>query len=908
MSPQTINKLAVTDQSLDPLFDEAIDAIQSTLFEEDRKSFRHYADMESMLVDVRTTIDAAGEHEMNSKTCTKHVARFAHAFKPYFDLVNLFTNVRPDWLGWFWGIIALVFRTGSRYELLVQKIAELFGSIARALPEYDVLLKSVWQQSHAPTDDRLTLLSHVYADIVRLCLELYCMFSRSQGAKLRHRYDFASAAWKPLDTRFTHLQQRLVRHRRWVEATLAQDEEASARNRQKYIDVLFPNVRTNSDATAEADRMARRIRRLDKVKGWLSSCCAYRDTYEQSLNSSHSGSGSWFLNIPEYCRWKNTPFNETNANSTDHLSETWLGRLLFVQAKAGFGKTFISGRVISDLKTDAEDINIGAEPPTTIYFHFNAAHLYCTHPNDAFRALATQLVNIHQNDRPTLDALSLLIRTASFQDQASSDDVLSVLSLLVRQHPTFICLDGVDECSDINLLFESLPKICRKSDARVILFSRPTITLPLEYQEWASGLPHVITLGDAHNAADIDSYITENLTRLADQGLFGTSLEQSLIAKVSQHADGLFLWASLFLKFLQSPSLSPEERRMTLDHIENFKGLDPLYHNILQVLSRQNDRDRRVAADIFRWLALSFKQLCVPGFQTALTMVGSKDKVISDLADAVPQLTCGLVEVTPSSVMFIHRSVKEFLQSPHCQDSEFSLHDEDTVHGHLAARCLAFLTNEVPKRPLQRLQPYIRPRPILTQSNQSVRTGSSRDSGYKSMSSDNDGPSASVPQSPNMQGLGADLPFLRYSSLCWPIHLTRAFARPARHNTDKASSNMTWLPALSHFLTDRVAVTTWAEASWRHSLPPNLSRLIPLLSAIKSELLPSTMEGREIRWVIQGLRELSEAMSELREEYGVTLRENPSLIWQWSGTDGNRGFWPLWDEARGCIVGEERGD
>jgi hypothetical protein len=54
------------------------------------------------------------------------------------------------------------------------------------------------------------------------------------------------------------------------------------------------------------------------------------------------------------------------------------------------------------------------------------------------------------------------------------------------------------------------------------------------------------------------------------------------------------------------------------------------------------------------------------------------------------------------------------------------------------------------------------------------------------------------------------------------------------------------------------------------------------------------------------LKQLSEALNELRNDYGVTLANNPSLIWQRSiqgATDGM--FWPVWDEARGRVYGGE---
>jgi hypothetical protein len=564
--------------------------------------------------------------------------------------------------------------------------------------------------------------------------------------------------------------------------------------------------------------------------------------------------------------------------------------------------------VIDDLSAEAEDLNISDEPPTTAFFHFNAAHLYCTHPNDAFRALAAQLVHIHRHNRPTLDALSLLMRKTSGKQMASSDDVLEVLSLLLRQHSTFLIIDGVDECSDVELFLTLLPQLCRKSDTRVILFSRPGLNIPLEYQKWASDCPHVMSLNTSQNAIDIETFMTDNLNHLADQGYFGTGIDKSIFPQIAARSNGSFLWASLLLKYVQSPELQPNERRVSLEQAHLLEGLDSIYRLILIALDRKKSKEKRITADIFRWLASSIKRLCIPKFQTALAITSGRasteDLFLSNLADSVPRLTYNLVEVTDCSVLFAHRSVKEYLQSAECQDSAFSLFDDSLVHGHLAARCLSYLANDIPKRPLQRLLPYIRPAllPHTMSGSVSVRTGSSRDSGYKSMSSASD---TDVGHHDAQQTLTFDvhLPFLRYAALCWPIHLSRALANPAARPSSTPNDPFAytpWLPSLSQFLAERPAVTTWVESSWRYSLPPNLSRILPPLITIKSEVPPATVEGRELRWVVHGLRQLSEALNELRAEYGTTLRDNPSLIWQ-AATEG--GFWPVWDEKRGCVRG-----
>lgn len=315
------------------------------------------------------------------------------------------------------------------------------------------------------------------------------------------------------------------------------------------------------------------VRRVDKVKTWLSNTCSYRDIYEHRLRQRHPDSCAWFLGSEQYCKWKSAPFNQATVDDAEELERTWQDRVLFVQAKPGFGKSYISGAVIDDLSTEADNLNIDEEyePPTIAYFHFNASHSYCVHPNDAFRALAYQLIHSHRHDRSTLDTISLLMRKTPSDARASSDDVLTLLGLLLHQHPTFLVIDGLDECSDVQLFLTSLPEVCRKSDTRTMLFSRPDIEIPREYQRWASDSPYIFRLGEDSNTEDIKSYLGEKLSRMADQGFFGINMDRSIIGHVSGRANSMFLWASLLLKYLQSPGLTPDERRTVLYVYPGYK-------------------------------------------------------------------------------------------------------------------------------------------------------------------------------------------------------------------------------------------------------------------------------------------------------------------------------------------------
>jgi len=73
------------------------------------------------------------------------------------------------------------------------------------------------------------------------------------------------------------------------------------------------------------------VRRVDKIKAWLENCCAYRDVFEHRNRQRHPNTCTWFLNTPQYCKWKSAPFEGRLANDEDELQTSWHERIVFVQ-------------------------------------------------------------------------------------------------------------------------------------------------------------------------------------------------------------------------------------------------------------------------------------------------------------------------------------------------------------------------------------------------------------------------------------------------------------------------------------------------------------------------------------------------------------------------------------------------
>ena len=558
-------------------------------------------------------------------------------------------------------------------------------------------------------------------------------------------------------------------------------------------------------------------------------------------------------------------------------------------------------------------MEICGELPSTASYHFSHTRPESTQSDDAFRAIACQLLQNHRHDHLVLDATCLLLRKTSCREKATIDEVLEVLGLLLRQHPTFLVIDGADECNSLETFLTSLAGLCCKSDTKVILFSRPDIRIPLDYQKWASDAPHILSLTHEHNAASIEYYVARELNHMADKGFFGISMDRTLIPRVARTSNGVFLWASVLLDFLQSPTLSSDDRYAVLENTQSLESLQSLYRKVLTVLAHQPRHEKNLIADVFRWLSFSIGHLSPLALRNVLSAHSgsSEESYSTDLTEALPELSCGLLHVSNDTVYFSHRSICEYLKTPLSQDFEFSLHDESSTHAHLARRCLIYLAHNVPKRPLGGLRS--RNSPILPtmppSSGASLYTSKSGDSGYKSLSSSdvdnnavnscghvhhNNVSRASIRKIP----FDTHLQFLRYAALCWPIHLSRALSDGHTYRLCGLVSTLSlFLPALNAFLSSRLAITAWVEASFRYNLPPTLTRLVSPLSDLKAEIPPSTAQGKELRLVVNDIRMLSERLIDLKRECATSLRENPSLIWQQVDTAGGEQYWPVWDNG-----------
>ena len=329
----------------------------------------------------------------------------------------------------------------------------------------------------------------------------------------------------------------------------------------------------------------------------------------------------------------------------------------------------------------------------------------------AFRALATQLIQKHRTARPAIDALSLFFEEAARnQAKASEDDLVDILQILLAQFPTFIVIDGIEEAHDPARFMSELQAIINPLDSKAILLIRPTVKLPVLWRGERPFASCAVALSAEDNLDDFHLFFNDQLRNMVTEGLFGNRPEFDILENVqvlAQKANGMFLWADLFVRYLRCEALSPHDRVRELSEVNRFDHLDDLYEGILTLLSRGYTKNKLLVSSVFRWICCPMYQLSTNTLHVALAIIPGQptesNQYLCDFPMCIPRITGALVEIFQGVAVLIHSSFREYLESDRSLKFPlFSARDKAPIHAYLATQCFSYLAHDVPKTPLHK--------------------------------------------------------------------------------------------------------------------------------------------------------------------------------------------------------------
>jgi hypothetical protein len=337
---------------------------------------------------------------------------------------------------------------------------------------------------------------------------------------------------------------------------------------------------------------------------------------------------------------------------------------------------------------------------------FNASH-------DAFRALLAQLIFCRRFDQIVLNIAAIARpKHDTGQQFASDDEIFAILHLFLLQfgNCSFVC-DGIDECKDRAEFLKKLARLASDHNGcNFFLFSRPIMKIHKELRHHCE----ILELEHMQNIGDLRNFIQPKIEELIESGDLvipkATSADE-VVSNISRRANGIFLWAVLFLGYLKLPSLSISQRREALDNAHKFEGLHSLYDGILQYIEKEYPRfSRRNIRRALFWVVGAFRPLHANELQAAVAQMEVKafdeDDIIPNFTDSIGPMTGALIEITKDkTVRLIHITVAESLVSTSVKIAP-SFCDENildfkpvVVQRYLASTCLAYMFHTVPIGP-----------------------------------------------------------------------------------------------------------------------------------------------------------------------------------------------------------------
>ncbi|KAF7369563.1 ANK-REP-REGION domain-containing protein [Mycena venus] len=392
------------------------------------------------------------------------------------------------------------------------------------------------------------------------------------------------------------------------------------------------------------------IRHRDVILNWLSPYQFLSTTRRYFADAGEGGPVDGCLRI----------LSLKNGNL---VLEAPFGAVEFV---SGAGKTVLASMVVDHLSAASknnEDIGVAC-----IYLNHKEADQQP--PTKLLAGLWRQLVL--DRDIGSI-AESLYKQHREKGTEPSLDEVVNVLSLSLKEFSqVFIIVDAMDECPEFprEILLKQLAAM--GSNVNLLITSRPNISPE------SSSFPNFETLDILAAPGDIQVYINaqiESSPHLSKHIRRKPELQEEILTKVIDTADGMFLLAKLYVQFLSTKN--------TIGHVrealkEPPKNLYDSYDLAMQQIEAQNEDNRKTAHSTLIWVANAKRPLTVSELTVALAIKPGAQSLNEDYLldiETVLAVCAGLVIVDENlnMVRLVHYTTQEYLDSiqaqlfPHAQ-------------------------------------------------------------------------------------------------------------------------------------------------------------------------------------------------------------------------------------------------
>ncbi|KAJ5506613.1 Mur ligase C-terminal [Penicillium expansum] len=417
----------------------------------------------------------------------------------------------------------------------------------------------------------------------------------------------------------------------------------------------------NSVIEQRFDELFERLDRQEVIEilDWISQ---YRELDRHHLKAE--------ARTPKTCGWllENSVFKEWEQSSSPAV--------IWLQGLPGTGKSFLTSRVIDDLRA-----NLHPGEGLAFYYCQRSGQTF-EDPSDVIRALFRQLAtpaHEFQEDEMRKDVRDLYAQSKRMTHPSLSICKQQIIKSVSQYSQTTIVLDALDECAEPrNELFDLIDSLVSQSEypVRIFISARPESDIEERFHN-----EPIIKTEVPDVKEDIKSFIDKKIGELRWNSNTVKFREEAVEALVEK-SDGMFLWASLQIEQLRNVQLG----KALLRRISRMpQGLTRTYKEIYEQISA--DEDQKIVVDrAFLWVMCSYGPMRSEQLLAAIR----HDENHNELEEVIDKNTllslCKNLLVFDQPLnrfRFCHASVSEYIEN--------ELWNSQRAHCYAAKSCLRFL-------------------------------------------------------------------------------------------------------------------------------------------------------------------------------------------------------------------------
>ncbi|KAI9684612.1 MAG: hypothetical protein M1822_005700 [Bathelium mastoideum] len=557
----------------------------------------------------------------------------------YASVIETFVQVKPEILALIWSGVQI----SSTYVKSYDKILDCMSQLGESLPHFE---------NYAQLFEKNATIKHVLCLFYRDILDFHATVIHFFGKK-KWRIFFESI-WPRYAGKIAVIRQNMERHR------LLLDSE-----------VTLAHISESHTARLQALKAYEEAYEFQQRQDFASTKSSlHPELYDQELERISEGcisrTGRWLTNNFAFQAW-------SDPQDVAH-------RVLWIEGIPGAGKTYLSSRIVQDLKS----------ANSQVVFAFLS---YRSSQRTSTLGILQSFIFQFVYENPTLrHILCQAVETKQRQLASSVESNRELFKNLVEDISVSIIVDGLDEISESergSVLKTLLSLLDDCPNLRLLISSRGEHDILKALKCHAE----IIRL-HSQNGQDIKAYVAQRV----DGWLLTLKLDKSMISQIRQllrsvakRAKGMFLYARLVLDNIESQS--------NLDHVRHEAsnlpdGLDEAYGRIIERIdNRLRLREQKEARTILSWVACSNFPFTKEEIQFAVSMSNGVNPSKANHESFLNIIQrCGpIIEIFEGVVQFVHFTAKEYLfneQSGHyLQEAECNKSIALTCIHYLSSHC-----------------------------------------------------------------------------------------------------------------------------------------------------------------------------------------------------------------------------